>query len=163
MKEAEELVQALRARIRRNKGITLLIGAGCFALFLVFWILREVTKEVTVRESSSAVIPDMTFVHYNEAYGFLGGLFLIISLPTLAIFVLECFLSRVDRVEVGGSEIILYRALGTALYIDGRKIEKTLYYWEAPLADRSTVTVTLSRNALFAHLQFSNGRASIDL
>ncbi len=161
--ETEALTLQLKRKIRKERLVTLGIFLVCLAAILVLAILREHTKIVTVREYPFG-IGQRRSVSYRPGYGLamvfpftagiLSGLFCLLS----------CLSSRVDTVTAGGSSIVLFRSLtALILYVDGREKARSGYYLDAPLKDGSTVTVSLSRNRLYAHMSFSNGHPPLDL
>ncbi len=79
-------------------------------------------------------------------------------------FALGFLYGKIDTVAVKGDFITLYRGYASVvLYVNGIEQSRSRFYLVGKLSDRSTVTVSLSRNALWAHMAFSNGHQPIDI
>ncbi len=161
MNDYLELEQALR---RRAKMMRIIIGAvtlGSMILMTVFFIIREATKTVT---SSEYLWIKNTRVEYIPGLTGAAAVFFLIFFMALIFFGFSFLYGKVNRVEAGGSVILLYRGIdGIRFYIDGERVYRSGFYCEGKLKDGSKATVSLSRNALWAHVSFSNGEAAVDL
>ncbi len=158
------LENELHLKIRKIKLITLAVALLFTVLFIIFMVIRENTKIVTEYESGVPFIGGYKSVTYNNTYSLIAGFCFIVFMMSFVFLLCECIFTRVNCVSVCGSDIILYRGpFSIILYVDGNEASRSRYFLEAPLANGETVTVSLSRNTLFAHMSFSGGHQAIDL
>ncbi len=156
-----ELEQALCKRAKMTRILLGAVTLGSMILMIAFFIIREATKTVI---KSEALWFENARVEYIPALTGAAAIFFMIFFMSLVFFGFSFLYGKVDRVEAGGSIILLYRGLdGIRFYIDGERVYRSGFYFEGKLKDGSTVTVSLSRNALWAHVSFSNGEAAVDL
>lgn len=157
-----ELDARLRRHVRKVRLIELAIALGLFALGVLFAIIRETQKVVTLIEPPFRA----PYEHVDYPIGLTFAMQFTYTLAVLALlwFALGFLYGKIDTVEVKDDFVTLYRGFASViLYVNGIEQSRSRFYLEGKLSDRSTVTVSLSRNALWAHISFSNGQKSIDL
>ncbi len=159
-----DLEEKLRRKSRRNNLIIFAVAVVCLIICIVFAIIRENTKEVVEYGSGIPFIGGYKSVTYNTTYSLLAGMSFIVSIMSFITLLLTLIFTRINTVEACGSTITLYRGVvSVVLYVDGKEASRSHYFLEATLANGATVTVSLSRNGLFAHMSFSGGHPPIEL
>lgn len=156
----------LKKRIRKQWLVEAVLCIVFLGITIGFSIAYEQSKVVEVIDLGFVKHESVSY-NYDVAFGILtGALGLIFS----ALFLIgDClfskFSTKLATVEVGGDYITLYRGLlHINLYVNGElKDGLTVfgYYLEAPLSDRSKVTVSLGKWS--ARMSFSNGHPPIEL
>ena len=144
----------------------------CFlALGILFWALREASKEVIVHgEEFLDGVFAWESVKYNENYvvgmiiGFVGASMAMVFLLTDIIF------CRFDTAEANGHYITVYRGMTkNVVYVNGEEKDSVgmfscTYVLETKLPDGVKIGVTFARGAfLLAHITFSDNNPSVDL
>ncbi len=167
----EMLENTLRKQITKKRIIQALVFLGFLALGIVFWALREASKEVIVHgdEFLNGAFAWKT-VEYNENYvvgmivGFVGASMAMVFLLTDMIF------CRFDTAEANDHYITVYRGMTkNVVYVNGEEKESVgmfsfTYVLETKLPDGVKIGVTFARGAfLLAHITFSDNNPSVDL
>ena len=170
--EKKELLEKeLRKQQIKTRIIQVLVFLGFLAIGIVFWALREASKEVIVHgEEFMDGIFAWESVRYNENYvigmiiGFVGGAMAIVFLLTDMIF------CRFDSTEANGHYITAYRGITkNIVYVNGEEKDRVgmfsfTYVLETKLPDGVKISVTFARGAfLLAHITFSDNNPSVDL
>ncbi len=139
--------------------INLAVSVLFFVLFIVFAILRESTK--TVKELGFGVIS----TDYEQSYTVLTVLGFFAMSISFVYLIGNLILGKTETLSVGGSTVTLYLGWSARLYIDGECVTQSgySYYLEGKLKDGSSVTVSLNRNHMYAHMAFSNGHPSVEI
>ena len=170
--EKKELLEStLRKQLIKKRIIQALVFFGLLAIGIVFWALREASKEVIVHgdEFLNGAFAWKT-VKYNENYvvgmiiGFVGASMAMVFLLTDMIF------CRFDTAEANGHYITAYRGMTkNVVYVNGEKKDSVgifsfTYVLETKLPDGVKICVTFARGAfLLAHITFSDNNPSVDL
>ena len=171
LEKKELLENTLRKQITKTRIIQALVFFGFLAIGIVFWSLREASKEVIVHgdEFLNGAFAWKT-VEYNENYvvgmiiGFVGASMAMVFLLTDMIF------CRFDTAEANGHYITAYRGMTkNVVYVNGEEKESVgmfsfTYVLETKLPDGVKIGVTFARGAfLLAHITFSDKNPSVDL
>ena len=171
LEKKELLENTLRKQITKTRIIQALVFFGFLAIGIVFWSLREASKEVIVHgdEFLNGAFAWKT-VEYNENYvvgmiiGFVGASMAMVFLLTDMIF------CRFDTAEANGHYITAYRGMTkNVVYVNGEEKESVgmfsfTYVLETKLPDGVKIGVTFARGAfLLAHITFSDNNPSVDL
>ena len=171
LEKKELLENTLRKQITKTRIIQALVFFGFLAIGIVFWSLREASKEVIVHgdEFLNGAFAWKT-VEYNENYvvgmiiGFVGASMAMVFLLTDMIF------CRFDTAEANGHYITAYRGMTkNVVYVNGEEKESVgmfsfTYVLETKLPDGVKIGVTIARGAfLLAHITFSDKNPSVDL
>ena len=171
LEKKELLENTLRKQITKTRIIQALVFFGFLAIGIVFWSLREASKEVIVHgdEFLNGAFSWKT-VEYNENYvvgmiiGFVGASMAMVFLLTDMIF------CRFDTAEANGHYITAYRGMTkNVVYVNGEEKESVgmfsfTYVLETKLPDGVKIGVTFARGAfLLAHITFSDKNPSVDL
>jgi hypothetical protein len=170
--EKKELMEnTLRKQITKRRIIQVLVFFGLLAIGILFWALREASKEVIVHgeEFLDGILAWET-VRYNENYvvgmiiGFVGASMAMVFLLTDLIF------CRFDTVEANGHYITVYRGMTkNTVYVNGEEKDSVgmfsfTYVLETKLPDGVKIGVTFARGAfMLAHITFSDNNPSVDL
>lgn len=145
-------------------GLTLLF----FAMFILFWILLEATKEVTVH--GGTYFPAWESVRYNHTFiyllifGLCGVFFCGISL------IMDFLICGYKTIQKDQQYITVYRGmLHNFVYVDGKEkgrigpfsVSHVVEVW---LQSKVKVTVSFSRTIwLIAHISFSDHTPSMEV
>ena len=170
--EKKELLEnTLRKQLIRKRIIQALVFFGFLAIGILFWALREASKEVIVHgdEFLNGALAWET-VEYNENYvvgmiiGFVGASMAMVFLLTDMIF------CRFDTAEANGHYITVHRGMTkNVVYVNGEEKDSAgmlsfTYVLETKLPDGVKISVTFARGAfLLAHITFSDNNPSVDL
>lgn len=171
LEKKELLEKELRKQITKRRIIQALVFLGFLAIGILFWALREASKEVIVHgEEFLDGIFAWESVKYNENYvvgmiiGFVGASMAMVFLLTDMIF------CRFDTAEANGHYITAYRGMTkNVVYVNGEEKERMgmfsfAYVLETKLPDGVKISVTFCRGAfLLAHITFSDNNPSVDL
>lgn len=171
LEKKELLEKELRKQITKRRIIQALVFLGFLAIGILFWALREASKEVIVHgEEFLDGIFAWESVKYNENYvvgmiiGFVGASMAMVFLLTDMIF------CRFDTAEANGHYITAYRGMTkNVVYVNGEEKERMgifsfAHVLETKLPDGVKISVTFCRGAfLLAHITFSDNNPSVDL
>ena len=171
LEKKEQLENDLRRQRAKTRIIQALVFFGFLAIGIVFWALREASKEVIVHgEEFLDGIFAWDTVEYNENYvigmiiGFVGCAMAIVFLLTDMIF------CRFDSTEANGHYITAYRGMTkNIVYVNGEEKDRVgmfsfTYVLETKLPDGVKISVTFARGAfLLAHITLSDNNPSVDL
>ena len=171
LEKKEQLENDLRRQRAKIRIIQALVFFGFLAIGIVFWALREASKEVIVHgEEFLDGIFAWDTVEYNENYvigmviGFVGASMTAVFLLTDMIF------CRFDSTEANGHYITAYRGMTkNIVYVNGEEKDRVgmfsfTYVLETKLPDGVKISVTFARGAfLLAHITFSDNNPSVDL
>ena len=171
LEKKELLEKELRKQITKRRIIQALVFLGFLAIGILFWALREASKEVIVHgEEFLDGIFAWESVKYNENYvvgmiiGFVGASMAMVFLLTDMIF------CRFDSTEANGHQITAYRGMTkNIVYVNGEEKDRVgmvsfTYVLETKLPDGVKISVTCARGAfLLAHITFSDNNPSVDL
>ena len=171
LEKKELLENTLRKQLIRKRIIQALVFFGFLAIGILFWALREASKEVIVHgdEFLNGALAWKT-VEYNENYvvgmiiGFVGASMAMVFLLTDMIF------CRFDTAEANGHYITVHRGMTkNVVYVNGEEKDSAgmfsfTYVLETKLPDGVKISVTFARGAfLLAHITFSDNNPSVDL
>ncbi len=165
----DEFEKQLRKKDRYRRLIEGVLTGVLLAVGILFWYLRESTKEVILHEGFY-FIPGWEEVNYNDNYvpfillGFLGafciGVFWLIDL----------MMCRFATIQKDLHQITIYRGmLHEIVYVDGAekgRIEPFSFtnVAEVRLANNVKVTVSFQRGIFhIAHVSFSDDTPSIEV
>ncbi len=149
---------ALKHHVQKVRILNSVITFSSFVLLIIILIIREITKTETDLGF------DIKITHYNTAITLTAVALFICFALSLTILIYNLLLSKIDTVEVKGNVITLYRGIGsTKLYINGKEVEYCGGARKGKLDDGSYVIITMSRNHIFAQMEFTNGHSDIYL
>lgn len=140
-----------------------------FVLFIVFYSLREATKEVIIHEGY-LFFPSWEETNYNNVYvpfivlGALGGV------GSGCFLLSDLIFCRYETVEKDLHCITIHRAmLYSIVYIDGKEVDRlgpvfVSHVVETRLPNNIRVTISFSRAVWYlAHISFSDDTPSIEI
>ncbi len=159
-----DIEKVLRKKALKIKITHSILTVIFWIMAIVFAILRESSKEVSTTSPPLGIPGGYTSVTYDPSLSFIMGICFMIAAIMLILTIFVFWLIKIETVEACDSSITFYRGpLSVALYINGIKSTRSGYFLEGKLPDGSTVTISLSRYAISAHMTFSNGHTPIDL
>lgn len=153
----------LSAKIRTRRLVTGCLALTCLAVFILFFILRESTKEVIVHEYGYSIIPSWTEVRYNNAYIPLIVLGLLGAMLSGSFLIMDFALCGYRTVHKDPYCVTIYRGMvHNAVYVDGQEKghigpfshANVVEFW---LPNQVRVTVSFSRVTWYmARVYFSD-------
>ena len=170
-KKKELLENTLRKHLIRKRIIQALVFFGLLAIGILFWALREASKEVIVHgeEFLNGAFSWET-VKYNENYvvGMIIGF--VVASMAMVFLLTDMIFCRFDTAEANGHYITVYRGMTkNVVYVNGEEKDSVgmfsfTYVLETKLPDGVKIGVTFARGAfLLAHITFSDNNPSVDL
>ena len=170
--EKKELLEnTLRRQLTKKRIIQSLVFFGFLAIGILFFVLREASKEVIVHgeEFLNGAFAWETVV-YNENY-VVGMIIGFVSASMAMVFLLtDMIFCRFGTAEANDHYITVYRGMTkNVVYVNGEEkgsvgIFSFTYVLETKLPDGVKISVTFARGAfLLAHISFSDNNPSVDL
>lgn len=162
--------RALSKKINIRRLIESCLALIFLALFILFLILRESTKEVIVHEYGFPITPSWTEANYCNAYILPIVLGLIGLMMSVIFLIVDLTMCGYKTVRKDLYCITIYRGMWRNLvYVDGKeqgRLEPFAHsnVVEVWLPNRIRVTVSFSRAIWYmAHVSFSDDTASREI
>jgi len=142
---------------------------GFFMLFIVFYTIRESSKEVIIHEGY-LFIPSWEEVNYNNIYAPFIVLGLLGAMGSGCFLLSDCLFCRHKTVEKDSHFITIHRTmLHNIVYINGKEVDRLGPFFishvvETKLSNHVKVTVSFSRSVWYlAHISFSDDTPSVEI
>ena len=165
--KAKELEKRLSRHTLKRRIITVALLLAFLVIGIVFWSLREASREVIVHGEGWLSYETVT---YNNDYAVGIVIGLVTAMLIGCVLFTDFLFCRFRSVEANGHYITVYRGMiKCAVYINGEERDAIgmgsfTNVIDTRLPDETKISVAFSRGFLMlAHISFSDNNQSVDL